>query len=842
MQEPHTDLAIGDTVEVRGAVWRVTDVRRFETCARIDLAASEGGHETSCALLYPFDRPRRAGPAQPRVASARSLAQVLVQAAWTAHPFGVLRAAAAAQIDLHPYQLEPALAVVRGMATRVLLADEVGLGKTIQAGAILSELAALGLARRALVLAPAGLRDQWVGELDRRFRMQATVVDAAHLLRAAGLALRGVNPWALDGVFVSSYDFAKRPEVLRALDPLTWDAVVVDEAHAVSGASDRHLAVDGLCRRARLVLLLTATPHAGVDAGFARLCAIGRHAGGDDDRLLVFRRTRSDVGLARTRRVRLLRVTLTGSEHRMHRLLERYSREVWREASAGVEARLAMIVLRKRALSCAVSLLLSLERRQRLLRDGAPVRERQLPLPIEDDVDPRDEADDDILAAPGLANQARERAWLGALVAAARAAAAHERKLAALVRLLRRTREPAIVFTEYRDTLEAIAGAISGAATTARLHGGMTRRERTATLASFDAGDARVLVATDTAGEGLNLQARCRWVIDFELPWTPARLEQRIGRVDRLGQARPVHAVHLIARDTAESLVVARLVGRARRARTVLGRGGAESFPEEAIAAVVMGSPSAARAVVDVRRRSGGHTAAGAVVRPPRGLRAAARAEAERLARLRGLVRLVQPGESGQRMPAGGGPLAGVLRRRARYPACAPGAILLYRAAIVDAAGRPADTSLVTVLVAGGPPPARSSARAVRGWVTGALERVGRDASREASRVARARLALVARRRRDAAARPLARERTLAEAMRAALARPLVQPGLFDRRAIRRAERDRRAARAHDADAGARVRHLEAGCRLAVAPAELLLVIACRDVHRFVTAKAGGAS
>ena len=197
-----------------------------------------------------------------------------------------------------------------------------------------------------------------------------------------------------------------------------------------------------------------------------------------------------------------------------------------------------------------------------------------------------------MLAAPGLADRARERRWLGALADAAAAAAGDERKIAALVRLIRRAREPAIVFTEYRDTLERVAEAIARLAPVARLHGGAHAPGARRGARALRRRRARVLVATDAAGEGLNLQARCRWVIDFELPWTPARLEQRVGRVDRIGQTRRVHALHLVARDTAEALVVSRLVARAGRARRALGPElRVPALPEAQVAALVMGGP-----------------------------------------------------------------------------------------------------------------------------------------------------------------------------------------------------------------------------------------------------------
>ena len=139
---------------------------------------------------------------------------------------------------------------------------------------------------------------------------------------------------------------------------------------------------------------------------------------------------------------------------------------------------------------------------------------------------------------------------------AARHAARSESKAGRLLRWLSRVLEPVIVFTEYRDTLhrlERLIRATGRQVTT--LHGGLGRAERNRAQAAFNAGGVSLL-ATDAAAEGLNLHHHCRIVIHYELPWRPARLEQRAGRVDRLGQSKRVHEIALVAADTAERLVI----------------------------------------------------------------------------------------------------------------------------------------------------------------------------------------------------------------------------------------------------------------------------------------------
>jgi superfamily II DNA/RNA helicase len=163
---------------------------------------------------------------------------------------------------------------------------------------------------------------------------------------------------------------------------------------------------------------------------------------------------------------------------------------------------------------------------------------------------------------------------------AATSAASDEPKIAALRRLLRRTGEPVIVFTEYRDTLNILEYALGDLRQIVTLHGGKTPQERREAVDAFTRGSAGLLLATDAGAEGLNLHERCRLVVNLELPWSPIRLEQRIGRVDRLGQARAVHAINLLAGNTAEASVLARLATRMDRiyaseievAASVIGR------------------------------------------------------------------------------------------------------------------------------------------------------------------------------------------------------------------------------------------------------------------------------
>jgi superfamily II DNA or RNA helicase len=568
-------VRVGDRVRARHQRWRVDGVQPGEGCALLTLAGTgPGNHGARRRLVWPFDdvetRVAADTALRPRVVAPRVWRRACRALLTAEGPADALRTAVRARIDLMPYQLEPALALVRGLGSRVLIADEVGLGKTIQAGLIVAELMARGAAERALVVTPAGLREQWSGELSERFGLQPTIVDAQELRRRKASLPLGVNPWSTEPLVITSCDYAKRPDVAPALLACRWDIVVLDEAHGVAPGSERHDAMSALCSRAAYVVLLTATPHNGDRRAFAALCDLGKQG----DELLVFRRTRADAAIEECRRVHRIHVLPTAAESRMHALLEQLTRLALSSAGSGdSDIRLALGIMHKRALSSAASLERSIRRRLEITPRMESGGAMQLPLPLDELSGEHDAADEaPTWTTPVLDDPETERRLLATLADAARQAASRESKLVVLERLLARCArlgESAIVFTEYRDTLAHVRAHLR--MDCAVIHGGLNRRERSAALDAFSRARGSVLLATDAAGEGLNLQHAARVVINLELPWNPVRLEQRIGRVDRIGQRHTVHAFHLIGRDTGETRVLQRLRSRVHFAHMDIG-------------------------------------------------------------------------------------------------------------------------------------------------------------------------------------------------------------------------------------------------------------------------------
>jgi superfamily II DNA or RNA helicase len=560
-------LRTGDAVRIRDERWRVVTESSFGAVSIIEVDGCDAtNHGIRARFLLPCEGVDIAAPASrsPRFVTIdrwrRAARSALAGAVprWTS-----LRAAARANLTVLPFQLEPAIAIARGDACRVLIADEVGLGKTIQAGLIVVETLARSPDARVLIVAPAGLREQWRDELQSRFHVYAEVLDAQRIARIAAELVADINPWSIHPLAITSIDFIKRPEVMRSLETLTWDVLVFDEAHTLAGHSDRAAAAGALACRARVVVMLTATPHSGDEEAFSRLSALGDI--GDAFPLMTFRRTRADVGLPQNRRSSVLKVRPTPDEVAMHRALDEYLQRLTEESLIrGAGASLLSSILLRRACSSAASLARSIERRLALLFDGAAGAQEQLGLPFaEPDSDNEPGLE---LGVTGLRNGNEERNWLERLTALAGAAAARESKVHALRRLLRRIDEPAIVFTEYRDTLQHICAELAEF-DPLTLHGGLSSLERADVIGQFNEGRTSLLLATDAASEGLNLHHRCRFVVNLEIPWTPLRLEQRVGRVDRIGQARRVHAWNLVASGTHDEVMTRQLVYRMRQIR-----------------------------------------------------------------------------------------------------------------------------------------------------------------------------------------------------------------------------------------------------------------------------------
>jgi len=423
------------------------------------------------------------------------------------------------------YQRETAATVLRRMRGRAILADEVGLGKTIEAGLILSELRLRGLAERTLVVTPAGLVEQWRDELERKFSLPTSIVTA----RSEIPDCRGGGP-----VLLVSLATARREPLKSELTGGGWDLVVADEAHRLRSTNS---ASGKLIRAltARFLLLLTATP---VENRLQDLYEmISLVAPGLLGTPAQFRTRFAAAGDATSpRNLDELRVMT-------RQVMVRHRRS---EVALRLPQRLAETVLvppdnDERALYTEV-----VERVRVHARDATPARAMALRSVS------RLAGSTPAAAAPTLAK-------LGWTDLAARAEAITEpAKVRLLVRKLGEYTakgEKVLVFTAFRKTLDTVAAAVRAAGIDATVYdGGLSRAEKERVIGAFR-GDVPVLLSTESAGEGRNLQF-CHVMINLDLPWNPMQIEQRLGRLHRVGQTHDVLLTNLVSKGSIEERIL----------------------------------------------------------------------------------------------------------------------------------------------------------------------------------------------------------------------------------------------------------------------------------------------
>ncbi|WP_243094640.1 helicase-related protein [Thermus thalpophilus] len=511
------------------------------------------------------------------------------------------------------YQLVPLLMALRLPEVRLLIADDVGLGKTVEAGLIVKELLLRNKARRVLVLAPAHLLAQWQEALRRFFHLEFEILSGPNLKRLTRTLPPGANPWAHFDRVIASVDYAKQDEVRNLVLLQDWDLLLVDEAHMAARPPtekgkqmERYRLVRELSRRVPHLLLLTATPHNGYTESFYSLLehldarGLGLFKGGSLDREAakkhVVQRRRKDVeewfrkegkkSPFPERDTKEVAVEPNRAELELFEAVRRYQAEVYDPdpAKVPVLGRWLAMHLMRRATSSPRALQRSLERRKALLEsvlaggmdatadevaalfDTAP--ERLLPEEAEASLE------------LSLADQARAQAEKGYLEALLRHLKTWRKdsKLEVLREMLqdplRLGKGRTLIFTRYRDTLEYLVEKLRETIPQPvfAVHGEMDEEERNEVLQAFAKEQVGVLVATDVFSEGLNLQHYAAQLVHYDLPWNPNRLEQRNGRIDRFGQPEPVVRIRTLYYERSFDVAVFRLLlEKAERIRKELG-------------------------------------------------------------------------------------------------------------------------------------------------------------------------------------------------------------------------------------------------------------------------------
>jgi superfamily II DNA or RNA helicase len=534
------------------------------------------------------------------------------------------------RVDPLPHQLEAIYDYLLKLArVRFLLADDAGAGKTIMSGLLIRELELRGLAERILIVCPANLAFQWQRELKEKFDAKFLVMKGQDIRDQFG-----VNQWLEHTRVITSLDLAKRSEILPGLRQVHWDLVIVDEAHRMSAADESHKSLryrlgELLRDSSDHILLLTATPHKGDPVNFSlflQLLDADAYADVKSIRQAMDRR-RAPFYLRRTKEAMVyfperradgswaaepiftkrtphtVDFQIDGAEFDLYRDVTRFvKRESARAAAQDEDPRaraigFLMSLYQRRLASSTYAMRRSLEKRARRLEEGLKRAQdvaRQAPpdLPDPEELEEMEESERERLEAmieaislAGSADQVRQEIQeLRRLAAQAEAVekAGVEAKLSQFKELLQkegffdRPEQRLLLFTEFKDTLDYLVDRLnSWGFRVGCIHGGMksgSRDEPGTRLHAeqqFREGAVQILVATEAAGEGINLQV-CNILFNYDIPWNPNRLEQRMGRIHRYGQRKDCLIFNFVASNTIEGRVLQRLLEKLQEIRDAL--------------------------------------------------------------------------------------------------------------------------------------------------------------------------------------------------------------------------------------------------------------------------------
>jgi superfamily II DNA or RNA helicase len=515
-------------------------------------------------------------------------------------------------VEIDDYQLDPVVRALSMPRVNLLVADDVGLGKTIEAGLVMQELILRHRARSILIVCPSSIQVQWKEEMRDKFGLEFRIIDSealSELRRRRGIH---VNPWSHFPRLITSIDFLKRErpmrlfrETLPAGDqppyPRPYDLLIVDEAHNVAPSGRGKYATDSMRTSAIRTLapffehklFLSATPHNGYSESFAALLELldnqrfARASKVSRSQLetVMVRRLKSELELRwdgsrrfAKRCVKHLEVNYTEAERKAHQNLRRYADlRAKNAATAGEQfaTEFVLKLLKKRLFSSPAAFATTIEKHAKTMagaRSGSAgsAWRRQLEE-VDNDWAADDDHEEQTLEAIDTASRqvtplvAEEQAVLADLRSFASSSTMRaDSKAQRLIQWLKDQLKPGgqwsdrrvILFTEYRATQKWLhdllaAEGFAGNDRLMTIYGGIPLKDREVIKAAFQAdpkdSPVRILLATDAASEGVNLQNHCWQLIHYEIPWNPNRMEQRNGRVDRHGQKNPeVHVHHFV--------------------------------------------------------------------------------------------------------------------------------------------------------------------------------------------------------------------------------------------------------------------------------------------------------
>ena len=507
----------------------------------------------------------------------------------------------ASRVDPLPHQIEAVYKyVLRMPRIRFLLAHDPGAGKTIMAGLIIKELKMRKMVRDILIVVPGHLKDQWRRELKEKFDESADMVSRGYID-----ANYAENVWSKGGTMITSIDFAKQDDILRSLNASEFDLVIVDEAHKMSATrygdktnkTNRYRLGETLSRISEHLLFLTATPHRGdpdnfrlfldlLEPGFFATSEMIQESISAEDNPLFLRRAKEDMKnfdgkpLFVPRTVETVQVELSEQEMELYESVSeyvrvQYNKAIWSEKRRNVT--FALIMLQRRMASSTYALLRSLERRQsrlqKILYDFdhgdtvQPTSARVIDMEALEEMSEserwREEEKWEALSmAENREEMEDEIQIIDKLIADAKAIIEYEseKKLQDLRNTLEDMAgkyggDKILIFTESKDTLQHLKANIKSWGYSVNTIDGSMKLSERADAETVFRNKTRIMVATEAAGEGINLQF-CHLMINYDLPWNPNRLEQRMGRIHRYGQQSEVTIFNMVAVNTREGKVM----------------------------------------------------------------------------------------------------------------------------------------------------------------------------------------------------------------------------------------------------------------------------------------------
>lgn len=525
-----------------------------------------------------------------------------------AHEQGQLLSISNSLVRLEPYQLACVNWVMQKLRQRALIADDVGLGKTIEAGLILKELTARNRADRVLFVVPAHLQKKWIRDMDRFFDISLTPGDRQWVEGERRRLGEEANIWDQEQQqMITSMAFLRQDEFQSELEDAFWDVVIVDETHKAAKRGDSpsktSKMVERVAENSDSLLLLSATPHDGKGDAFRSLVEyIDPFLVAEDQELskdavdrVMMRRGKQTIyddegeRIFPNRDVRTVQVERTHEERQLYQAVTEYVKNVYNRSEQLNQPAVgfAMALMQKRLVSSVGAIKSTLSRRLADLVDQQSAEtslseEASAYLEGQDlDEEDKQQAEQELSTLTVTESDAQleeEIETLRDLVSIAEGIPVDSKaqKVRRYIQQLleEQPNEKILLFTEYRDSLDYLLDLVKDepwADEILVIHGGVNKEDRARIEDEFNFGQSRLLFATDAASEGIDLQESCHIQLNLELPWVPSTLEQRIGRLHRYGQDKEVKVWNFTFEGTREGEIFEMLQNKVDNIRGKLG-------------------------------------------------------------------------------------------------------------------------------------------------------------------------------------------------------------------------------------------------------------------------------